>query len=62
MKEMTQLCDEPIEEVGNMWIGNVMVCRIGFKNVEITLLTLKQFLEQKSIYVTPLIIEHFKRK
>ena len=47
--------NKPIEEVHIVWISNVMVYRIRFKDVEIAILTWKQFLEQKPTFVTPLI-------
>ena len=47
--------NEPIEEVDNMQIGDVVVDRVGFQDVESALLTLKQFLEQRPTGVTPLI-------
>ena len=47
--------NEPIEEVDNMQIGDVVVDRVGFHDVESALLTLKQFLEQRPTGVTPLI-------
>ena len=35
----------PIEEVDNVHIGDMVVDRVGFKDVESTLVTLKHFLE-----------------
>lgn len=34
--------NEPIEEVDNVQLGDMVVDRVGFKDVEIALLTLKQ--------------------
>ena len=45
----------PTEEVDNVQINDVVVDRVGFKDVESALMTLKQFLEQRSIDVTSCI-------
>ena len=48
--------NEPIiEEVENVQIVDVVVDRVGFKDVEKTLVTLKQFLKLRPIDVTPLV-------
>ena len=47
--------NEPIEEVDNVQIGDVVVDRVGFKDVESAFVILKHFLEQRPF-------EHFKRK
>ena len=52
-KEIIGMIDErddttnnvPIEEVDNVHIGDMVVDRVGFKDVESTLVTLKHFLE-----------------
>ena len=44
MKEMMQLNNVPIEEVNHVHIGDVVVDRVGFKDDESTLVTLKYFL------------------
>lgn len=54
MKEMTQLTMNPLE-VDNAQTVDVVADRVGFKGAESTLVTLKQFLEQKPIDLTPLI-------
>ena len=46
--------NEPIEEVDNVQIGDVLVNKVGFKDAK-SAVTLKHFWEQKSIDVTPLI-------
>jgi hypothetical protein len=47
--------NEPIEEVDNVQIGDVVVERIIFKDAKRALVTLKQFWEQRPTNVTPLI-------
>src|ERR1700738_5238259 len=47
--------NEPIEEVDNVQIGDVVVDRVGFKDAKKALVTLRQFLKQKPTDVTPLI-------
>ena len=47
--------NEPIEEANNVQIGDVPEEKVRFKDLESVLETLKQILEQKPIYVTPLI-------
>ena len=47
--------NEPTVEVDNVQINDVVVDRVGFKNVEIALVTLKFLLEQRPTYVTPFI-------
>jgi hypothetical protein len=47
--------NEPIEEVDNAQIGDVVVDRVGVKDVESALVILKHFVEQRPF-------EHFKRK
>jgi hypothetical protein len=46
--------NEPIEEVDNVQISDVVIDSLGFKDdVESALVTLKQFLEQRPSDVTP---------
>ena len=47
--------NEPIEEVGNVQISNVVVDRVGSKDAESALVTLKQFLDQRLIDFTSFI-------
>ena len=47
--------NEPIEEVDNVQIGDVVVDKVGFKDAKNALVTLKQFLEQRPTDVAPLI-------
>lgn len=47
--------NESIEEVDNVQIDDVVANRVGFKGVESTLVTLKQFPEQKVIDITPIV-------
>jgi len=49
------IVNETIEKANNVKINDVMVDRIGFKDAESALVTLKQFLEQRPIDVTSLI-------
>lgn len=46
--------NEPMQEVDNVQIGDVLVNKVGFKDAK-SAVTLKHFWEQKSIDVTPLI-------
>ena len=55
MKEMMHLIMKPIDEVDNVQIGDVMVNRVGFKDVESALVTLKSSVKQRSIDVPPLL-------
>ena len=54
-EEMMHLIMNSLKEVDNVQIGDVMVDRVGFKNVESALMTLKQILEQRHTNSTPLI-------
>ena len=45
---MMESDNEPIEEVDNVRIGDVMVDKVGFKDVESALTTLNQFLGTKT--------------
>ena len=47
--------NELIEEVDNVQINDVMVDRVGFRDVESALMTLRQILEQRHTDVTPFI-------
>jgi hypothetical protein len=47
--------NESIEEVDNVQTDDVVANRVGFKGVESTLVTLKQFPEQDPIDITPLV-------
>ena len=47
--------NEPIEEVDIVQIDDVVVDKVRVKDVKNTLMTLKQFLEQRHLDVTPLI-------
>ena len=47
--------NEFINKVVNLQIGDVVVNRIGFKNVESVVMTLKQSSEQRPINVRPLM-------
>ena len=53
MKRDDAIDNEPTEEVDNVQIGDVVVDRVGFKDIESPLVTLKQPLEPTN--VTPLI-------
>ena len=44
--------NEPIEEVDNVQISDVVVDRVGFKVAKSSLVTLKQFLEHRPTHVT----------
>jgi hypothetical protein len=54
----------PIEEVDNVHIGDVVVDRVGFKDVESTLLTLKHFWNKDllMLHLLSIAFEHFERK
>lgn len=54
----------PIEKAHNVKIGDVLVNRVEFKDVESTLVTLKQFLEQMPTneYLSFKTFKHFKKK
>ena len=57
--------NEPIEEVDDVQIGEVVVDRVGFKDAKSTFLTLKQCLEHKDILMIHLpsrAFERFKHK
>ena len=45
----------PIEEANNVWPGDVVVDRVGFKGVKSVVVTLKQTVEHYPTDVTPLI-------
>ena len=47
--------NEPIEEVDNVQIGDYVIDRVGCKDVQSALVTLKQFPERRLTDVTPLI-------
>ena len=47
--------NEPIEEVDNVQIGEVVIDKVGYKDVESALVTLNWILEHKPTYVAPLI-------
>ena len=47
--------NEPIEEIDNMQVGDVVVDKVGFKDAKNTFVTLKQHLEQRHVDVTSLI-------
>ena len=47
--------NEPIEEVDNVQIGDIVIDRVGCKDVESALVTLKQFSERRLTKFTPLI-------
>jgi hypothetical protein len=54
---------EPIGRVDIVEIGDVLVDRVGFMDVESALVTLKHFSKHKPTNVTPsTAIVHFKRK
>jgi hypothetical protein len=46
--------NEPIEETSNVQIVDVVVNRVGFKDVECSLVTLEKFMQQIPNDVTPL--------
>jgi hypothetical protein len=47
--------NEPIKEVDNVQISDMLIDKIGFKDVESALVTLEQFLKQRPTNVTPFI-------
>ena len=47
--------NEPIEDNDNVQLGDLVVDKVGFKDVESAFVTLKQVSEQRPINVTPLI-------
>ena len=54
---------EPIEEVDNVQISDAVVDKVGFKDVESALVTLKQFLEQRpTFHVSSRTFKHLKKK
>ena len=56
LDEINNVIDiEPMKEDDTVQIGDIPVDRVGLKNVENALVTLKWFWEQKPIDVTPLI-------
>jgi hypothetical protein len=54
--------NEPIEEVDNVQIGDMVVDRVGFKDVESALMTLIHFLEQRllMLHLSSKAFKHFK--
>ena len=46
--------NEPIEEIDNVQIGDT-IDRVGFKDVESALVTLRQVLDRRPTNVTPII-------
>ena len=55
MKEMMQLTKKSIEEVDDVQIGDDVVDRVGFKDVQSARATLNRILEQRPTDVTPLM-------
>ena len=47
--------NEPIEDNDTVQLGDLVVDKVGFKDVESAFVTLKQVSEQRPINVTPLI-------
>ena len=47
--------NEPIEDNDIVQLGDLVVDKVGFKDVESAFVTLKQVSEQRPINVTPLI-------
>jgi hypothetical protein len=55
MEEVMQLIIDLLKKLTNVQISDVVVDRVGFKDDESALMTLKQFLEQILVDVTPFI-------
>jgi len=47
--------NESSEKVDNVLISDLVIDRVGFNDVESTLVTLKQFLKQRPTNATPLM-------
>ena len=50
-----EIDNEPIEETHSVQIGDVVVDRVGFKDIDCALVTLTRFLEQMPIDDAPII-------
>jgi hypothetical protein len=55
MEEVMQLIIDLLKKLTNVQISDVVVDRVGFKDDESALMTLKQFLEQILVDFTPFI-------